>query len=66
MKISLPGVLIRAAESCERSRDARHLGYSLRLLLRHLRELRDDPSRLGEFFDCWADDATPSAAPPPP
>jgi hypothetical protein len=66
MKVSLPGVLERAAWACERSPASRHLGYSLRMLLRDLRELRDDPTRLDEFFAAWVDDATPAAAAPPP
>lgn len=58
MKISLSGVLERAADRCEAAKDqpTRGLGYSLRLLLAHLEAVRDDPTRLDEFFDLWIKD----------
>lgn len=56
MNISLPGVLLRAAERCEHTRDMKHLGYPLRQLLEHLRELRRDHKKCSEFFGLWVDD----------
>lgn len=55
MTISLPGVLLRAADRCEGTRDAKHLGFPLRQLLDHLRELRKEPGKVQEFFDLWTD-----------
>ena len=56
MNISLPGVLLRAAERCERTRDMPHLGYPLRQLLDHLREVRHNPETLADFMELWVDD----------
>ena len=58
MKISLPGVLERAATVCERSSDERDhgLGFSLVELLGHLRQVRAAPERIGEFFELWVDE----------
>jgi hypothetical protein len=62
MVISLPGVLIRAAEACEREESDAYLGFQLRLLLKHLRIMRGQPHRLREFLDLWVDDEpTPPA-----
>jgi hypothetical protein len=55
MKISLPGVLTRAAEAVERDEDTAYLGHSLRLLLDHLRIVRGQPRRLREFLELWTD-----------
>jgi len=56
MKQSLPGVLDRAAERLEHTRDAKYLAHPLQTLLANLRELRDrrdDPSVLKEFFGIY-------------
>jgi hypothetical protein len=55
MKISLSGVLERAAERCETARDwqTKHLAHGLRDLHQHLRCVKTDPSRLAEFFETW-------------
>ena len=55
MHISINGVLMRAAERVEKTRDSKYLGWSLRQLLDHLRELRKDHSKVGEFFDLYTD-----------
>lgn len=55
MKISLSGFLIRAAERLEATRDMKYLGFPIRQLLDHLRELRKDHSKVGEFFDLYVD-----------
>ncbi len=57
MKISLPGVLERAAEACKRPSDERDhgLAFSLRELLKHLRQVRKDPELIGEFLELWTD-----------
>ena len=60
MTISLPGVLNRAAEQCQRSRDNKHLQWPLEKLLSDLRELRDrykagDTAVVDEFFALWSD-----------
>lgn len=55
MKISINGVLLRAAERVERTRDAKYLGWPLRQLLDHIRELRQDPTKVGEFLDLYTD-----------
>lgn len=65
MKISLPGVLLRAAEHCETADDESQwatcsLATPLRDLLDHLRQVRAEPARLQEFFECWVDDASPN------
>ncbi len=64
MKISLPGVLDRAAVHCEKAADwqTKGLGFSLRELLGHLRMVRAEPGRLQEFFDVWVDDEAAAAA----
>jgi len=52
MMVSLSGVLIRAAKTCERN-GAQHLDWPLRELLRHLDEMyqrRAEPGILDEFF----------------
>jgi hypothetical protein len=53
MKISLSGVLDRAAEQCARSRDVKYLSFALRELNKHLEMVRDDRSRVDEFFDLY-------------
>jgi hypothetical protein len=55
MLISLSGVLGRAAETCKRSRDNKHLAYSLAELQKHIEELREypTPETLGEFLSLW-------------
>lgn len=57
MKVSLPGVLNRAAGVCKASKTMNHLEYPLRELLEHLRVLRanQDVDTLAEFFDTWSD-----------
>lgn len=56
MTISLPGVLSRAAETCNRSKcwKTRTLSNSLELLHTHLEKLRNDPSLHREFFELWS------------
>ena len=57
MKVSLPGVLNRAAGVCKGSKTMSHLEYPLKELLEHLRILRSqqDLETLAEFFDTWSD-----------
>ena len=55
MVISLPGVLLRAAESLEAAEEADR-AYMLRQLLDHLTIVRDQPRRAREFFELWVDD----------
>lgn len=61
MVISLPGVLVRAAECCEVSRDMSHLGHMLRTLRNHIEQLRESPNdveairRLVGFLNLWVD-----------
>lgn len=55
MHISINGVLLRAAKRVERARDAKCLGWSLRQLLDHIRELRKDPTKVGEFLALYTD-----------
>ena len=55
MHISINGVLLRAAERVEKTRDAKYLGFALRQLLDHIRELRKDPAKVGEFLDLYTD-----------
>ncbi|MGE4296815.1 MAG: hypothetical protein AB7E47_02200 [Desulfovibrionaceae bacterium] len=60
MKISLPGVLKRAANSVRKSKDAQHLELPLLTLLEHLQTVREryalgDTSVVGEFFNVWRD-----------
>ena len=58
MKISLPGILERAAEHCKKSRDWRtkSLANDLQLLLKHIEIVRAEPFRLQEFLDLWVSD----------
>lgn len=64
MHVSINGLLLRAAERVERTRDANHLGWGLRELLDHIRELRKDPAKVGEFLDLYTDsDPDGKAAP---
>lgn len=60
MRISASGVLLRAAERLDRTRDMKHLAFGLRQLYEHLKELK----RLGEIensaacrqmFEIWTD-----------
>ena len=53
MRISLPGVLERAAARVEKTRDMNHLAYPLRQLLEHLRELKERPAEIDRFFEIW-------------
>jgi len=55
MKVSLPGVLIRAADRLEKTRDAKDLGFMLKELYRHLTELRNNKELIEEFFDLWVE-----------
>lgn len=55
MHVSIDGLLIRAAERVERTRDAKYLGWGLRQLLDHIRELRKDPTKVGEFLELYTD-----------
>ena len=53
MVISLSGVLGRAAETCKRSRNSKHLEYDLCLLEKHINTMRrakNDAEAL-EFLD---------------
>lgn len=52
--ISLPGVLKRAADVLDKS-DGTGLGFALRELLGHLRQVRANPEQIGEFFELWTD-----------
>lgn len=61
MMISLTGVLIRAAETCERSRDNKHLGYMLRQLRDHINMLREQPEKLQIFLDLYVEDSQQKA-----
>ena len=55
MRISLPGVLLRAAESLEGAGE-HDRAFMLRKLLEHLHIVRGQPHRAREFFDLWVDD----------
>lgn len=57
MKISLPGVLERAAQRCKSADDwqTQNLAIGLCELLEHLRLVRGNPERIGEFFELWTD-----------
>lgn len=55
IRISLPGVLERAAKCCEREGGGNTLGFSLLELLKHLREVRADMNKIDEFLDLWTD-----------
>jgi hypothetical protein len=67
LRISLPGVLNRAAAVCRGSREWKHLEHPLKELLDHLRILRADPTEatLKEFLDVWADQGAPAPVPVP-
>ena len=56
MVISLPGVLLRAANVCKRSRDLKHLEFMLTELNKHLEILRDKPELHAEFFELYVKD----------
>ena len=57
MKQSLPGMLKNAAKLLEESGlDDYAYGFTLLELLKNLRELRADPTLLGEFFDLYVDE----------
>lgn len=62
MKVNLPGMM----NECIRALNSGHgnggLGYMLECLRDHLRELREDPARLQEFFDLYRDDSIHPAA----
>lgn len=64
MKISLPGVLARAAERLQATRDAKHLAFPLRELLKHLRLVRKNPERIGEFLALWVDEGADKVGEP--
>lgn len=55
MVICLSGVLERAAEQCERSRDwkTKTLAHALRELNEHLEQVRANPERIGEFLELY-------------
>lgn len=59
MKVSLPGVLLRSAAICKKSRDSSGLEHILQQLLDNLTELaskKDTPdalASLNEFFNIW-------------
>jgi hypothetical protein len=55
MKVSLPGLLKNAANQCKKTGAGVTAG-SLTELAKHLREVREDPSRLQEFFDLYVDE----------
>lgn len=52
---SIPGVLLRAAESCESHRDSKYLGWGLRELNKHLHCLHEEPTleTLHQFLSLW-------------
>lgn len=62
MHVSINGLLLRAAERVERTRDAKYLGWGLRELLDHIRELRKDPTKVGEFLELYTDSDPDGAA----
>lgn len=55
MKISLPGVLVRAQEYLKKSRDwhIRDHAFMLGELHSHLEQVRENPELLSEFFELW-------------
>lgn len=61
MTISTSGVLLRAAERLNRTRDAKHLRYHLSQLYSHLKLVKEAHERgeskeiLDRFFGCWVD-----------
>lgn len=58
MKVCLPGLINNAVRQLENTGD-KGTAYLLKCLGEHLEELRDDHSRIQEFFDLYA----PSNAP---
>ncbi len=66
MTISASGVLHRAADRLEKTRDMQHLAWPLRQLYDHLAEMKrrqDEPGILKEFFGIWSDLDNPSEQP---
>jgi len=57
MNISASGVLLRAAERLEKTRDSKQTGYMLRQLYKHLTMLHEDQTEatLAKFFSVWVD-----------
>ncbi len=55
MTISTSGVLLRAAERLEKTRDSKSTGFMLRELYRHLKMLNDDPTMHARFFELYVD-----------
>lgn len=53
MSISLSGVLSRAAERLQKTRDAKDYAFMLRELNKHLEMLRDDPKLIERFFELY-------------
>ncbi len=53
MTISLSGVLSRAAERLQKTRDAKDHAFMLRELNKHLEMLRDDPKLYERFFQLY-------------
>jgi hypothetical protein len=55
MVIDLHGVLGRASEVCKKSRDNKHLSWSLDKLAEHICELHKEPTleTLNEFLSLW-------------
>lgn len=59
MRISLSGVLVRAAKACKRSRDDKHLEHPLGTLREHIETMRAAKSdaealaMLDEFLALW-------------
>ena len=55
MTISTSGVLERAADLAKRSRNDRNQEFGLRLLHKHIEQLRAEPTaeNLGEFLSLW-------------
>lgn len=66
MSISASGVLLRAAERLERTRDSNYLGFPLRELYGHLQELKrlhaegKGAESLDAFFGTWTGLERPS------
>jgi len=53
MTISLSGVLARAAERLQKTRDAKDYAFMLLELNKHLEMLRDDPKLHEQFFNLY-------------
>ena len=53
MTISLSGVLSRAADRLQKTRDAKDYAFMLRELNKHLEMLRDDPKLHEQFFNLY-------------